>query len=142
MTLACLKSEDPSTFEKVKTFNDISKPGTSENAEAKETEKKSKKEKPLSLRDYERKMILERDGRFSSSEDEDDARQKVKSKTLTYMEEQKELKDSFKHALKDEAEEEDNDFLKIKQKTEDEKHKVLLILFLTFLITLHVYFCI
>lgn len=133
VTLACLKSENPSTFEEqVKFFNDIGNSGTSENAAAKEKEKKkSKKEKPLSLRDYERKIILERDGRFSS-EDEDDVRQKVKSIMPTYVEEQKELKDSFKHALKDE--DEDNDLLKIKQKTEDEKHKVLLIL--TFLIIL------
>jgi len=137
-----LKSEDPSIYyEEVKSFNDIGKPGTSESVKAKETEKKkSKKEKPLSLRDYERKIILERDGRFSSSEDEDDARQKDKSKMLTYMDEQKELRDSFKHVLKDGDEDEDNDLLKIKQKTEDEKHKVILIV--TFLIILRMYVCI
>lgn len=125
ITLACLKSGDPSTYdEKVNSIND--KPGTSENAEARETrKKKSRKEKPLSLRDYERKIILERDGRFSSSEDEDDEKQTAKSKMPTYVEEQNELRDSFKHALKDEDEDndEDNSLLKIKQKTEDEKHK-------------------
>lgn len=140
MTLACLKSGDPSTFdEKVKSFNDIEKPETSENAKRKE-KGKSRKEKPLSLRDYERKIILERNGQFSSSEDEDDTRQKVKSETPTYMEEQKQLKDSFKHALKDEDKDEDNDLLRIKQKTEDEKHKVFLIII--FLIVSHVYVCI
>ncbi|KYM95390.1 PREDICTED: protein KRI1 homolog [Cyphomyrmex costatus] len=123
ITLACLKSEDPSIYDEKVKFNDISKPGTSESAEAKEIEKKSKKEKPISLRDYERKIILERDGRFSSSEDEDDEKRKAKSKMCTYVQEQKELKDSFKHAIKDEDEDEDNDLLKIKQKTEDEKHK-------------------
>lgn len=136
LALACLKSKDLSTYdEKVKSFNDIDKPGTSESAEAKETgKKKSKKEKPLSLRDYERKIILERDGRFSSSEDEDDARQKAKSEMPTYVEEQKELRDGFKHALKDENEDED-DLLKIRQKTEDEKNKVLSIII--FLIISH-----
>lgn len=125
LTLACLKSKDPSTYnEKIKSCNDTSKPETSESAKVKGKEKeKSKKEKPLSLRDYERKIILERDGRFSSSEDEDEIKQKVKSKIPTYVEEQKELKDSFRHALKDEDDDGDNDFLKIKQKTEDEKHK-------------------
>ena len=121
-----MKSEDPSIYDE-KVFNDIDKSGTSESTEAKEIEKKKlKKEKPISLRDYERKIILERDGRFSSSEDEDDAKQRAESKTSTYVQEQKELRDSFKHALKDEDEEnnEDNDLLKIKQKTEDEKHKV------------------
>lgn len=142
ITLACLKSEDPSTFdEKVKSFNDISKPGISENAKMKE-KGKSKKEKPLSLRDYERKIILERNGQFSSSEDEDNTKQKVKSETPTYMEEQKQLRDNFRHVLKDEDEDEDNDLLKIKQKTEDEKHKVFLIYFITFLIVSHVYVCI
>ncbi|KAG5326079.1 KRI1 protein, partial [Acromyrmex heyeri] len=125
ITLACLKSEDPSIYDE-NVFNNIDKPGTSESTEAKEIgKKKLKKEKPISLRDYERKIILERDGRFSSSEDEDDAKQRADSKTSTYVQEQKELRDSFKHALKDEDEEdnEDNDLLKIKQKTEDEKHK-------------------
>lgn len=137
ITLACLKSENPSVYdEKVKffndiDFNDIDKPGTSESAKVEEKEKrKSKKEKPLSLRDYERKIILERDGRFSSSEDEDDVKQKAKSKIPTYVEEQEELKDSFRQALK--YEDEDENLLKIKQKTEDEKQKVLLIF--TFLI--------
>lgn len=102
-----------------------------------ENEKKSKKEKLFSLRDYERKIILERDGRFSSSEDEDDTRQKVKSKT--YVEEEKELRDSFRHALKDE-EDDNNDLLKIKQKTEEEKHKVLLIL--DIFNKFHVYYCV
>ncbi|XP_011873109.1 PREDICTED: protein KRI1 homolog [Vollenhovia emeryi] len=124
MALAYLKSDDPSKFdEKVQFFNNTDKPGTSESAEAGGKEKKrSKKEKPLFLRDYERKIILERDGRFSSSEDEDDARQDAKSRMPTYVQEQKELKDSFKCALKDD-DEDDNDLLKIKQKTEDEKHK-------------------
>ena len=119
-----MKSEDPSIYNE-KVFNDIEKPGTLESTEAKEIKKKKlKKEKPISLRDYERKIILERDGRFSSSEDED-AKQRAEFKTSTYVQEQKELRDSFKHALKDEDEKDnEDDFLKIKQKTEDEKHKV------------------
>lgn len=126
LTLASLKSENPSIIdENIKSFSDIGNFETSESATANEKkDKQSRKEKPFSLRDYERKIILERDGRFSSSEDEDDARQKAESKMPTYVEEQKELKDSFKHALKDEDEDDDNNLLKIKQKTEDEKHKV------------------
>jgi len=122
--LACLKSEDPRIYdEKVKFFSDIVKPGTSEDTEANEQEKKKlKKEKALFLRDYERKIIMERDGHFSSSEDEDNAEQKIKSKMPTYVEEQEQLRDSFKHVLK--YEDEDEDLLKIKQKTDDEKYKV------------------
>lgn len=141
ISLAYLKSGNPSTYdEKITSSNDIDKPGTSESIKVEEKEKKkSKKEKLFSLRDYERKIILERDGRFSSSEDEDDTRQKVKSKT--YVEEQKELRDSFRHALKDE-DNEDNDLLKIKQKTEEEKHKVLLILTFFYNFTVYVLLCI
>lgn len=121
-----MKSEDPRIYdEKIKFFSDITKPDISEAAEANEQgKKKSKKEKALFLRDYERKIIMERDGRFSSSEDEDDTRQKTKSKMPTYVEEQEQLRDSFKHVLKDENEDEDTDLLQIKQKTEDEKYKV------------------
>ncbi|XP_050445037.1 protein KRI1 homolog [Cataglyphis hispanica] len=125
ITLACLKSEDPRIYdEKIKFFSDITIPDISEDTEANEQgKKKSKKEKALFLRDYERKIIMERDGRFSSSEDEDDTRQKTKSKMPTYVEEQEQLRDSFKHVLKDENEDEDTDLLQIKQKTEDEKYK-------------------
>ncbi|KMQ91729.1 protein kri1-like protein [Lasius niger] len=125
ITLACLKSEDPRIYdEKVKFFSDV-KPGTSEDTEGNEQRKrKSTKEKALYLRDYERKIIMERDGHFSSSEDEDDTRRKAKSKMSTYVEEQEQLKSSFKHVLKDENEDdEDTNFLKIKQKTDDEKYK-------------------
>lgn len=125
ITLACLKSKDPRIYdEKFKFFTDIVKPDTSRDTEANEQEKKkSKKEKALFLRDYERKIIMERDGHFSSSEDEDDARQKAKSRMPTYVEEQEQLKDSFKNVLKNENEDEDTDLLQIKQKTDDEKYK-------------------
>lgn len=136
--MACLKSEDPRIYdEKVKFFSDNIKPGTSEDTEA--DKQKKKKEKALYLRDYERKIIMERDGRFSS-EDEDDARQKTKSKMPTYVEEQEQLKDSFKHVLKDESEDEGTDFLKIKQKTDDEKYKVFIIINYFIIIYLYIYF--
>ncbi|XP_072753861.1 protein KRI1 homolog [Anoplolepis gracilipes] len=125
ITLACLKSEDPRIYdEKVKFFSDTVKPGTSEDTETNEQgKKKLKKEKALFLRDYERKIITERDGRFSSSEDEDDVKLKAKSRKPTYVEEQEQLRDSFKHVLENENEDEDTDFLKVKQKTDDEKYK-------------------
>lgn len=118
-----MKKKDPCIYdEEVKFFNDTNKLEEIKNGEAKDKRKKESKEKSLTLRDYERTIVMERDGRFSSSEDEDDARQKIK--LPTYVEEQQELKDSFKRALKDEDNDEDTDLLMIKQKTEDEKHKV------------------
>lgn len=122
IALACLKNDDPRIYDKdVNFFSDTVKSGTSEGAEEKKTEKK--KEKAISIRDYERNIILERNGRYSSSEDEDDTKQSTKIKIPTYIEEQKELKDSFKTALQDD--DEDDDLLTIKQKTDDEKQKVL-----------------
>lgn len=121
IALACLKNDDPRIYDKdVNFFSDTVKSGTSEGAEGRKTEKK--KEKAISIRDYERNIILERNGRYSSSEDEDDTKQN-KIKIPTYIEEQKELKDSFKTALQDD--DENDDLLTIKQKTDDEKQKVL-----------------
>lgn len=129
-----MKKKDSRIYNEEVRFFD--KPEEIKSGEPKEKGTKESRKKTLTLRDYERTVVLERDGRFSSSEDEDDTRRKTN--LPTYVEEQQELKDSFKHALKDEDEDEDEDkdedgdidFLKIKQKTEGEKHKVLIIMFL------------
>lgn len=121
-----MKKKDPCIYnQNVKFFDNIDKPGTTEDAVTEEKPKKKlNKDKALFLRDYERKIVIERNGQFSSSEDEDDVTKKTATKTLTYVAEQQELKDSFKHALKDDDEAEDVDLLTIKKKTEDEKQKV------------------
>lgn len=71
------------------------------------------------LRDYERKIITEREGKYSDTEDETEIEQK---KDPTYTEEQRLLKESFKKALNDE--DEDDELLKPKEKNETEKQQV------------------
>lgn len=96
-------------------FPDI--PENSEN-----NEKKQKKEKPLYLRDYERKIITERNGKISDSEDENDFDRKNNiTNSLTYVEEQRRLKQNISQALN--ADDEDTDLFKLKTKTNDEQVK-------------------
>ncbi|XP_032674778.1 protein KRI1 homolog isoform X2 [Odontomachus brunneus] len=123
-TLACLKKKDPCIYDKdVKFFNNIDTSGTREHVETENRKEKKLKEKAIFLRDYERKIVMERNGMFSGSEGEDNTEENTK--VHTYTKEQQEMKDSFKHALKEESEDtdEDADFLKIKQKTEDDKQE-------------------
>lgn len=116
-----MKNDDPRIYdEKVKFFSD--KPDTSKDVESEGKSKKPKKERAVFLRDYERKMILENDGRISG-EDEDDTKQKPSS-TTTYIEEQRQLKDSFKWAFEDEDDDEDTSFLKTEKVAIEEKHTV------------------
>ncbi|XP_034945518.1 protein KRI1 homolog [Chelonus insularis] len=132
-TLSFLKKKDPKIYESDVVFF----PSTQNDKDATDNEdessksnkndkkKKEKKEKPLSIRDYERKMILEHDGLFSDSENELDISKKSdekKKKPLTYVEEQRELQESIKQALKDDDDNDDG-FLKVKNKSEEEKIK-------------------
>lgn len=91
-TLSCLKSNDPRIYDQnVKFFNDDdnAKPSTS---------KISKKEKPMTLRDYERKLILEKGGQVEDTDDEH-FEEDPRANSPTYVEQQKQLKESFKKAL-------------------------------------------
>lgn len=101
-TLACLKNKDPRIYnENVKFFEEADKKSV-EN----ETRSKEKKEKSLFLRDYERKMIVERGGKFSDSENEDEEKHD-EHRNPTYVQEQQELRESFKNVLQDDDTQED-----------------------------------
>lgn len=125
-TLALLKKKDPKIYNQNVTFFDETKKAQEERTERKSQKptEKSKKDEAVFLRDYERKIIVERDGKFSDSEDES-ALQKSKEEfgKITYVQEQKRLKDSFKSALNEE-EEDETDLLKPKAKSESEKQEV------------------
>lgn len=65
-TLSYLKNKDPRIYnENVKFFQD-----RGENANASVEKKKKLKDTPMYLRDYERKIILEKGGVFSDEEDD------------------------------------------------------------------------
>nr|CAG4637774.1 EOG090X05XL [Chydorus sphaericus] len=111
-TLASLKTKDPSIYDSKQKFfeqqPDFSKPTS-----------KSKTEEKVTLRDYERKLILEKGGKFSDDED---------IHPLTFTEEQNQLKKGFKKIL-DHCDDDDGDLL-VKRETnssekvrEDEEYK-------------------
>lgn len=120
-TLALLKKKDPNIYNQdVTFFNDTNKVQESY-YEKKRSSDKSKKEKAVYLRDFERDIIVKREGKFSDSEDEDTLRKnKAEVERVTYKQEQEEIKESFKDALRDEDE---DDFLKPKSKSQKEKEK-------------------
>ncbi|XP_068975719.1 protein KRI1 homolog [Bombus flavifrons] len=119
-TLALLKNKDPKIYNQNITFFDDTNKAQEVYIEKKK--QKTKKEKAIFLRDYERNIIVEREGKFSDSEDESIRKKdKAETKQITYAQEQKELKESFKGALHDE--EEEDDLLKPKTKSESEKAK-------------------
>ena len=74
--------------------------------------KKSHKDGPFTLRDYERKVILEKGGKMSDDEEE--------RPQPTFSEEQEQLKKSFKSLLKD-SDSEDEDLLKIRPKSDAQR---------------------
>ncbi|KZC13463.1 PREDICTED: protein KRI1 homolog [Dufourea novaeangliae] len=124
-TLALLKKKDPKIYKQDVTFFDETNKAQELHYEKKKSSDKSKKEQAVYLRDFERNIIVEREGKFSDSEDEDKLRKiKEEAKNVTYAQEQKQIKESFKDVLHDEDENDDDvDLLKPKTKSQSEKEK-------------------
>ncbi|XP_064416798.1 protein KRI1 homolog [Latimeria chalumnae] len=131
-TLSMLKKKDPKIYWKdVKFYGE--KESTSESDEG--PSRRPKKEKPMYLKDYERKVILEKGGKYEDedeedgSEDEETIMERERAASPTYIEEQKQIKESFRQFVEDsgsgESEEEEGGFglLKPRTKTKEEKDK-------------------
>lgn len=115
-TLSCLKSKDPKIYDaNVRFFKEASEKPPKTNT------KSDNKEKSLFLRDYERKLVIERGGKLSDSEDEEEfIRKQRETRKPTYVDEQRALRDSFKTAaLVDDVE--DDNLLAPKVKSAEEK---------------------
>nr|CAG4640853.1 EOG090X05XL [Eulimnadia texana] len=114
-TLACLKKRDPLIYNRDVAFFDNT---IIEKVQRPKEEKK--KEKPMYLRDYERHLLVEKQGQLSDEETAAPSTANGKS----YVQEQKELKDNLKKLLED-SEEEDGSgsLLKVREKTKEEKEK-------------------
>ncbi|XP_026471237.1 protein KRI1 homolog isoform X1 [Ctenocephalides felis] len=114
-TLACLKNKDPKIYDKDVNF-------FSENKEQNTKKKKTKPEKPITLRDHERKLLLEGD-----IEDLGNASERPQSPT--FVEEQKQIRDSLLKIVHDdesENEKDSEDFGGIfhkREKTKEDKEK-------------------
>lgn len=104
-----MKTKDPSIYDSKQKFfeqqPDFSKPTS-----------KSKTEEKVTLRDYERKLILEKGGKFSDDED---------IHPLTFTEEQNQLKKGFKEIL-DHCDDDDGDLLVKRETNSSEKVRLLL----------------
>uniref|UniRef100_A0A3P8TCS3 Protein KRI1 homolog n=1 Tax=Amphiprion percula TaxID=161767 RepID=A0A3P8TCS3_AMPPE len=104
-TLSLLKKKDPKIYEKDAKFyseeasTSDAKPSTSKKAV-----------KPMYLKDYERKVILEKEGKYEDDDDSDDeeaARRRERAASPSYMQEQRELKESFRKFIQDSDDDDD-----------------------------------
>ncbi|XP_069739154.1 LOW QUALITY PROTEIN: protein KRI1 homolog [Phaenicophaeus curvirostris] len=129
-TLALLKSRDPRIYRPETTF--YNQHDSSSGSEEEEKKEKKEKKQPLFLKDYERKVVLEKEGKYVDEEDEEDEETAAKRKKLaasrSYIEEQKELKESFRAFVADSEEEEEEEgggsaLLRPRSRTAEEKEK-------------------
>nr|XP_033781398.1 protein KRI1 homolog [Geotrypetes seraphini] len=99
-TLSLLKKKDPRIYQKDATFYTSEGPS----CEGQESEKR-KKEKPMFLKDYERNVILEREGKYEDedeTEDDEKAQERQqRAASPTYIEEQKHIKEGFRRFVED-----------------------------------------
>ncbi|KAK0180309.1 hypothetical protein PV327_005968 [Microctonus hyperodae] len=122
-TLAHLQKDDPKIYdEKVDFFADVRKNDEVEEDNVDGSSKKIKKEKkkPIYLRDYERKIITERNGKFSDSEDEDTQENRKNNDVIKipYVEEQRQILESIKKDA--EIIDDDDEIFKCKPKTDEQ----------------------
>ncbi|XP_053320810.1 protein KRI1 homolog [Spea bombifrons] len=124
-TLSLLKKKDPKIYQEDVTFY------TEEGSPAVK-QGKSSKEKPMYLKDYERKVILEKGGKYEDEEESDEEDNFIndqRARSPTYLEEQKQIKESFRQFVEesdgDENEESTANLLtkRLKSKKEQEQEE-------------------
>ncbi|OCT90408.1 protein KRI1 homolog [Xenopus laevis] len=95
-TLSLLKKKDPRIYQEDVTFY-------SNEGESAPSQSKPAKEKPMYLKDYERQVILEKEGKYEDEEDseEDDDLQDQRARSPTYLEEQKQIREGFRKFVED-----------------------------------------
>ncbi|XP_061703048.1 protein KRI1 homolog isoform X2 [Syngnathoides biaculeatus] len=105
-TLSLLKKKDPKIYQKDAKFYSEG----ADNTDVKPSTSKSR-EKPMYLKDYERKVILEKEGKYddedSDSDDEEAAKRRERASSPSYLQEQKQLKESFRKFIQDSDDEND-----------------------------------
>lgn len=111
-TLACLKQKDPKIYTEQFGFFKYPLDGKEvDEKRAKKTNEKSKIDKPYTVRDHERKMIMEKNGQLSDSEDDEDTNEK-KMLPKSYNEELASIKTELSEMAKDiDSSDEESDLL-------------------------------
>ncbi|XP_062552314.1 protein KRI1 homolog [Armigeres subalbatus] len=92
-TLAYLKRRDPKKYEEKPQFFENVKP-----VEEVALDKRKKKDKPMTLKDYERKVILEKGGVYED-EDELNVRQQARPESPSLVQQQEQIKNEIRQAL-------------------------------------------
>uniref|UniRef100_A0A0K0DVP8 Protein KRI1 homolog n=1 Tax=Strongyloides stercoralis TaxID=6248 RepID=A0A0K0DVP8_STRER len=110
--LTALKTRDPSIYDKNCAFQSDS---DSEEVEQSSSKLKKKKEKAFLLKDYERNLIMERQG-IVESDDESTTK-----KDSSYLEKLNKTKDEIKAALAEISDDDSDELLKKRIKTDEEK---------------------
>ncbi|XP_066564010.1 LOW QUALITY PROTEIN: protein KRI1 homolog [Amia ocellicauda] len=128
-TLSLLKKKDPKIYQQDARFY-TEEESTSSDGKV-QAKSSAKSEKPMYLKDYERKVILERGGKYEDedeeSDDEEAAKRRERAASPSYIQEQRELRDSLRKFVQDsdeggsEGEEERAELLTRRTKTQQEK---------------------
>ncbi|XP_045899035.1 protein KRI1 homolog [Micropterus dolomieu] len=130
-TLSLLKKKDPKIYQTDAKFYSE---GASTSKEKPSTSKNTVK--PMYLKDYERKVILEKEGKYEDDDDSDDddeaaAKRIERAASPSYIQEQRELKASFRQFIQDSDDDDDegsergerSELLTRRVKTQEEKDK-------------------
>lgn len=95
-TLASLKNKDPRIYDKNTQFFQSLKEDTNSDAEDEKKSSKYKKNKPVTLKDYERQVILDKGGIFEDDSEEDAPK---RTASPTFVEEERRLKEEFMNVV-------------------------------------------
>lgn len=118
-TLASLKKKDPKIYDKEVKFFDEIVVDTKASGDG-----ISKKQKALTVKEYEQKILLEKGGIY---EDEDGENEEERPHSPTYRDEQAQIKNEFKKVLQDDSNDEDGDewggIFKKREKTSEQQKK-------------------
>uniref|UniRef100_A0A4W5LNI7 Protein KRI1 homolog n=1 Tax=Hucho hucho TaxID=62062 RepID=A0A4W5LNI7_9TELE len=121
-TLSLLKKKDPKIYQTDATFYTVEDASIGDDAQPSTSKKTT--EKPMYLKDYERKVILERGGKYEDDDDDEESDDEERAASPSYIQEQRELKESFRKFIQDSDEEgSEEDFQLLKRRTKTQKEK-------------------